>query len=145
MPILSFWNLVLFSSGFECVILKGGRRLCGTGAALANAPLVQNKSYFEVKIQQGGTWGVGLATERCPLDKVPLGTDTYNWVLRSDGNVCHDGDILYTACPKPKEGDVVVSLLSDSLTFLPEGLGGCQQVCTLMSISWHTLVICWWT
>ena len=57
-----------------------------------------------------GTWGVGLATESCLLDKVPLGNDPNNWVLRSDGNVCHDGDVLYTACPKPGEGDVVVSV-----------------------------------
>lgn len=34
--------------------MKSGRRICGTGAALANAPLVQDKSYFEVKIQCGG-------------------------------------------------------------------------------------------
>ena len=36
------------------MIVKSKRRLCGTGAALANAPLVQDKSYFEVKIQTGG-------------------------------------------------------------------------------------------
>ena len=41
-------------TGADCVVLKGGRRLCGVGAALANAPLVQNKSYFEVKIQASG-------------------------------------------------------------------------------------------
>ena len=34
--------------------MKSGRRVCGTGAALANAPLVQDKSYFEVKVQCGG-------------------------------------------------------------------------------------------
>ncbi len=36
------------------MIVKSGRRICGTGAALANAPLVQDKSYFELKIQCGG-------------------------------------------------------------------------------------------
>ena len=40
--------------GVDCVIVKSGRRICGTGAALANAPLVQDKSYFEIKIQCGG-------------------------------------------------------------------------------------------
>ena len=40
--------------GVDTVIVKSGRRICGTGGALANAPLVQNKSYFEVKIQSGG-------------------------------------------------------------------------------------------
>lgn len=38
------------------MIVKNRRRLCGTGAALANAPIVQDKSYFEVKIQTGGMY-----------------------------------------------------------------------------------------
>ena len=38
------------------MIVKSGRRICGTGAALANAPLVQDKSYFEMKVQCGGTY-----------------------------------------------------------------------------------------
>ena len=42
--------------GVDCVIVKSKRRLCGTGAALANAPLAQDKSYFEVKIQTGGMY-----------------------------------------------------------------------------------------
>ena len=42
-------------AGVDCVIVKSGRRICGTGAALANAPLVQDKSYFEIKMQCGGT------------------------------------------------------------------------------------------
>ena len=42
--------------GGDCVIVKSGRRICGTGAALANAPLVQDKSYFEIKIQCGGMY-----------------------------------------------------------------------------------------
>ena len=41
-------------AGVDCVIVKSGRRICGTGAALANAPLVQDKSYFEVKVQCSG-------------------------------------------------------------------------------------------
>ena len=41
-------------TGVDCVIVKSGRRICGTGAALANAPLVQDKSYFEVKLQSAG-------------------------------------------------------------------------------------------
>lgn len=40
--------------GVDCVIVKSGKRICGTGAALANAPLVQDKSYFEMKIQCSG-------------------------------------------------------------------------------------------
>lgn len=38
------------------MVVKSKRRLCGVGAALANAPLVQDKSYFEVKIQTGGVY-----------------------------------------------------------------------------------------
>lgn len=53
--------------GYEVVIVKGGQRVCGAGAALGNAPLVQSKSYFEVKIQQGGSWSVGLATRQTDL------------------------------------------------------------------------------
>ena len=34
--------------------MKSGKRICGTGAALANAPLVQDKSFFEMKIQCSG-------------------------------------------------------------------------------------------
>lgn len=49
------------------VIVKGGHRVCGSGAALGNAPLVQSKSYFEVKVQQGGMWSVGLATRQTDL------------------------------------------------------------------------------
>ena len=44
------------------MIVKSGRRICGTGAALANAPLVQDKSYFEVKIQCGGLLFVHVYT-----------------------------------------------------------------------------------
>ena len=42
------------TTGVDCVVVKCGRRICGTGGALANAPIVQDKSYFEVKIQCGG-------------------------------------------------------------------------------------------
>ncbi|CDQ62980.1 unnamed protein product [Oncorhynchus mykiss] len=40
--------------GTDVVIVKSGRRICGTGCCLANAPLHQNKSYFELKIQSTG-------------------------------------------------------------------------------------------
>ena len=35
-------------------MVKSGKRICGSGAALANTPLQQNKSYFEVKLQSTG-------------------------------------------------------------------------------------------
>lgn len=39
------------------MIVKNCRRICGTGAALANAPIAQNKAYFEVKLQSTGGAG----------------------------------------------------------------------------------------
>lgn len=45
---------VFLKSGIDCVVVKSGRRMCGTGAALANAPLVQDRSYFEIKLQCEG-------------------------------------------------------------------------------------------
>lgn len=57
-------------AGHEMVIIKGGQRVCGSGCALGNAPLVQNKSYFEVKLQQGGVWAVGVATRETDLNRV---------------------------------------------------------------------------
>ncbi len=49
---------MIYILGVDCVIVKSGRRICGTGAALANSPLVQDKSYFEVKIQCEGMFTV---------------------------------------------------------------------------------------
>ena len=42
--------------------MKSGKRICGSGAALANAAILQNKCYFEMKIQSGGAllWNVTL-------------------------------------------------------------------------------------
>ena len=37
------------------VVVKSGKRICGTGAAFSNAPIVQDKAYFEVKLQSTGT------------------------------------------------------------------------------------------
>lgn len=72
--------MIIFSStkfavGENAVIVKNGHRLCGSGASLANHPIAQNKAYFEVKLQQGGTWGVGIATRDVDLNSLPLGND----------------------------------------------------------------------
>lgn len=40
--------------GYGVVIVKNGHRICGSGAALANAPIQQNKAYFEAKMQSTG-------------------------------------------------------------------------------------------
>ena len=55
--ILSFANgstALFFFSGSDVVIVKNGKRICGTGAAFGNAPIVQNKAYFEIKLQSSG-------------------------------------------------------------------------------------------
>eukprot|EP00128_Syssomonas_multiformis_P011575 Colp12_sorted_trinity150504_noHs@9670 len=49
------------STGPDVVLVKAGRRLCGTGGVLANAPLVQNKSYFEIKLQSNGNYSFPCA------------------------------------------------------------------------------------
>lgn len=38
------------------VVVKNGTRICGSGGVLCTAPIVQNKCYFEVKVQQSGKW-----------------------------------------------------------------------------------------
>lgn len=55
----------MYMVGGDCVIVKSGRRICGTGAALANAPLVQDKSYFEIKIQCGGMFWSAMVHVHC--------------------------------------------------------------------------------
>lgn len=55
--IVSFLPLLIylyFFPGHEVVIVKNGVRICGTGGALGNIPILQNKAYFEVKLQQSG-------------------------------------------------------------------------------------------
>ena len=36
------------------MIVKSGRRICGAGGALADTPLNQDKTYFEIKVQASG-------------------------------------------------------------------------------------------
>ena len=51
--------------GQEAVVVKNGSRLCGTGAARASTPILQNKAYWEVKIQQSGIWSCGVSCVKC--------------------------------------------------------------------------------
>jgi hypothetical protein len=82
-------------AGYEVVIVKGGQRVCGAGAALGNAPLVQSKSYFEVKVQQGGSWSIGLSTRQTDLSLTKGGMDEFSWCLCSDHIVRHNKQELY--------------------------------------------------
>ncbi|XP_045471342.1 SPRY domain-containing protein 7 isoform X1 [Harmonia axyridis] len=81
--------------GYEVVIVKGGQRVCGAGAALGNAPLVQSKSYFEAKIQQGGSWSIGLATRQTDLSLTQGGMDEHSWALCSDHIIRHNKKELF--------------------------------------------------
>ncbi|XP_071440079.1 SPRY domain-containing protein 7-like [Hetaerina americana] len=93
--------------GHEVVIVKNGHRICGTGGALASAPLVQSKSYFEVKVQQSGIWGVGIATENADLNSAPGGNDQESWVLCSDSTMRHGKEELQKIAETIQEGDVL--------------------------------------
>ena len=97
--------------GHDVVIVKNGRRLCGTGGALSNVPIIQNKAYFEIKIQANGIWGVGLATRKVDLNKIPFGNDTESWVLRNDGSIYFNNLIKYKSPETIDEGDVIVTIL----------------------------------
>lgn len=81
--------------GYEVVVVKGGQRVCGAGAVLGNAPLVQSKSYFEVKVQQGGSWSVGLATRQTDLSLTLGGMDEFSWGLCSDHILRHNKQELH--------------------------------------------------
>ncbi|CAH0722794.1 unnamed protein product, partial [Brenthis ino] len=98
--------------GHEVVIVKGGQRVCGSGCALGNAPLVQNKAYFEVKLQQGGVWAIGLATREADLNRVHGGVDKESWCINSDGTVRHDNVELYHLKPPSRESPTSELLVS---------------------------------
>lgn len=96
-------------SGHEVVIVMNGSRVCGQGGALTNVPLVQSKSYFEVKIRQDGIWGVGLATRASDLNNPIGGMDAESWALNSDGIVRHNQQELHKLQNLAQEGDIIVS------------------------------------
>ncbi|XP_018056363.1 PREDICTED: SPRY domain-containing protein 7 [Atta colombica] len=93
--------------GNEVVIVKNGLRICGSGGALTNAPLLQSKSYFEVKIQQGGIWGIGLARRDTDLNVAIGGKDSESWALDSDGIIRHNEQELHKIQNPVQEGDVI--------------------------------------
>uniref|UniRef100_A0A914H6Z2 dolichyl-P-Glc:Glc1Man9GlcNAc2-PP-dolichol alpha-1,3-glucosyltransferase n=1 Tax=Globodera rostochiensis TaxID=31243 RepID=A0A914H6Z2_GLORO len=74
--------------GDDVVLLKEDTRICGSGGVLGNVPLLQNKSYFQVHIQQSGTWAVGLGTRKTELSKTPMLAKV--WMLRDDGTIVMD-------------------------------------------------------
>lgn len=108
--VLKFCGFFFFLlAGTDVVIVKNGRRICGTGGCLANAPLHQNKSYFEFKIQSTGIWGIGVATQKANLNQIPLGRDVHSLVMRNDGALYYNNEEKnrLPANNLPQEGDVV--------------------------------------
>lgn len=77
------------------VVLKNGKRVCGSGGAILNQALLQSKSYFEVKIQQTGHWSVGLCTLNADLNKTRGGLDKFSWCLNAENLIMNDGSVLY--------------------------------------------------
>ncbi|XP_060813670.1 SPRY domain-containing protein 7 [Bombus pascuorum] len=93
--------------GHEVVIVKNGLRVCGRGGALTNAPLVQSKSYFEIKIQQGGIWAIGLATRSTDLNVTTGGNDKESWALNFDSIVRHNQQEIHKIQSPVQEGDII--------------------------------------
>ncbi|CAF0971057.1 unnamed protein product [Brachionus calyciflorus] len=94
-------------AGQDVVIVKNGKRLCGSGGAISDVPIIQNKAYFEVKVRSSGLWGIGLATKRVDLNRVPLGNDPESWVLRNDGSIYFNNNVKFRTNRTFDEGDIV--------------------------------------
>lgn len=88
--------------GHEVVVIKGGQRACGSGGVIANTPLLQSKSYFEVKLQQGGQWSVGLATQQTDLNQAKGGFDKESWCLTSDNVIYNNAKPLHKLEKRPE-------------------------------------------
>jgi len=93
--------------GTEVVLVKNGVRICGKGGALGSAPLVQTKSYFEVKVQQEGAWAVGVATRNTNLEQGPLGLDPTSWVMKSTGDLVFNDMTVGRLDQGVEEGDII--------------------------------------
>jgi hypothetical protein len=99
------------------VILKNGKRVCGSGGAVLNQALLQSKSYFEVKLQQSGHWSVGLCTLNTDLNKTRGGLDRYSWCLNAENYVMNDGQVTYDLNEMYSEGNEAAS--DDTEQLLP--------------------------
>ncbi|XP_063991777.1 SPRY domain-containing protein 7 [Diachasmimorpha longicaudata] len=100
-------NLDTSHMGHEVVIVMNGLRACGQGCALTNLPLVQSKSYFEVKIRQDGIWAVGLATRSTDLNTSTGGNDAESWALNSTGIIRHNKEEVHKLQTLAQEGDII--------------------------------------
>jgi len=94
------------SMGQEAVVVKNGLRLCGTGAARGSAPILQDKAYWEVKVQQGGVWSAGICSPGAELGR-DLGLDSNSWAITGTGQVRTRGEAEYSLGRQLEEGDIL--------------------------------------
>ncbi len=55
-----------------------------------------------------GKWGIGLATSKVNLDKIPLGNDTESWVLRDSGSIFFNNVAKFNTNRQIDDGDIIV-------------------------------------
>ena len=91
------------------MVVKNGSRLCGTGASRASTPILQNKAYWEFKLQQSGIWSCGLANPGCDLNK-SLGEDQNSWAITHENVMKVNGNIEHKIEEKIQEGDIIVNI-----------------------------------
>lgn len=129
--------------GQEVVLLKNSKRICGAGGALTTAPLVQSKSYFEVKIQQNGYWAVGVASKSSNLNFSRGGSDAYSWCLCSDNTVRHNDQEISRVNQDSSEPQT--TSFSDETMLIPHvqanGLDASSNVMTIYPAEGDTIGI----
>ena len=65
------------------VTIEADTKVCGEGSALGDAPILQDKGYFEARVVSAGRFAVGVATKGSPLDGV-LEKAATAWTITSD-------------------------------------------------------------
>ena len=70
-------------------------------------PIVQDKAYWEVKIQMEGVWSAGLCTSEADLNK-DLGLEQTSWAVTSKGEVRSSNFHIYDLKDTTfEEGDIL--------------------------------------
>ncbi|KAI3383510.1 hypothetical protein SNEBB_002562 [Seison nebaliae] len=92
-------------AGPDVVLVKSGKRICGNGAVLCNVPVVQNKCYFEVKIQSNGIWGIGFASPFVDVKETEFGNDPFSCVLKENGCIYYKNEEISSIKEDICEGD----------------------------------------
>lgn len=119
------------------MVLKNGKRLCGSGGAILNQPLLQSKSYFEVKIQQTGHWSIGLCTLNADLNKTRGGLDKYSWCLNAENLVMNDGSVIFDLnelySSQNENGSTATSINEETEQLLPVENSSTNEIKNVLS------------